>query len=481
MPRKARPGDITPQLAEHLRQCGLPSLAAYRDWCRRHGFTTRADKTWTELGKEREAVRIQGIRDAHQQRPRLRDPMQALQQALDGTLDPRTVSEAGLQSACALLSGLRKNRPHREHLASMLRHVHGEAGFLLENDTVAGQPLPYLRGVVAVNERRGQWRRSLDDWRPRSHNHKKQFASLLRHLLADYPVPAFLDAAWLRRDRLSYAYRDLFIAIGRGEPIRTAKLPAVMNRKTLHHFLLAPDHYTIEGAVRWGQVQALGGSARLSDALVATPLGRNFSNDDFWQTVIGFFVQNPMLDTAQIGPIVDYIDHRKFRPTDVVQPDGTVVQLPPEQPGFSMARRTVESLIQHMERWHEALGHGKAGGPEYWAPSGIAELRWETGLKHKRIWTIRELRSRQALQLEGKTMGHCVASYSRSCAAGRCSIWSMVVTDKDGSHGRVTIEVSRQRVIVQCRGKRNALPEPQERDVLKRWAEQEKLGLATHL
>src|SRR5262249_51248970 len=155
-------------------------------------------------------------------------------------------------------------------------------------------------------------------------------------------------------------------------------------KKLAHHFLQAPEHYTIEGAVRWGQVHALGGGPRLCDALVATPLGRSFANDGFWQTAFAFFVRSPMLDLAQVGPLVDFIDHCKFTPTDVVRPDGSVVQEPPPQPGFSMARRTPEALLRQMERWHQGLGRDAAAGPEVFASSGIGELRWETSGQKKK-------------------------------------------------------------------------------------------------
>ncbi|MEZ6038503.1 MAG: PcfJ domain-containing protein, partial [Planctomycetota bacterium] len=382
---------------------------------------------------------------------------------------------------CEALARLRLERPHRTQLGALFEIAAKRSGFLFEHETFGERRLPYWRGLVALNDRRGQWLRPLDEWRPQSHNRRKQFAHLARHLLADYHVPGFLDAAWLRDDQGSHRYRDLFVHIGRGGNPRTEKLPIPMGKKVAHWFLQAPDHVSIEGALRWGQVHALGGGPRLAEAIAATPLGREFEHEAFWQTVLAWFVQHAMLDTAQVGPIVDFLTHMKFRPREVVLADGRVEQQPPPQPGLTMARRNPEALLQQMQRWHAALGGDRGGGPELWASTGIGALRWETGLKNRRLWSIDELRTRKALVAEGRAMGHCVATYAGSCNAGRCSIWAVALTTKEGVEKRLTVELSRQRVIVQARGKHNRTPEPQELDVLRRWAEQEELTLATYL
>jgi hypothetical protein len=44
-----------------------------------------------------------------------------------------------------------------------------------------------------------------------------------------------------------------------------------------------------------------------------------------------------------------------------------------------------------------------------------------------------------------------------------------------------SIEVNRQRVIVQCRGRFNALPTPQDMEMLRRWATAERLVISGHL
>ena len=99
-----------------------------------------------------------------------------------------------------------------------------------------------------------------------------------------------------------------------------------------------------------------------------------------------------------------------------------------------------------------------------------------------KIWTITELLSTKALVAEGRTMKHCVATYARSCAHGDCSIWTLEVWTLEGRSKLLTIEVRRDtRFICQVRGKCNALAAEKHRGVLRRWAEQAGLQLASYI
>ncbi len=66
------------------------------------------------------------------------------------------------------------------------------------------------------------------------------------------------------------------------------------------------------GAKFKAQVHALGGDRRLADALRGTQLVTDLRDNDFALSVIRFFIRNPMLDTVQIAPIIDYIWHQKY-------------------------------------------------------------------------------------------------------------------------------------------------------------------------
>jgi hypothetical protein len=69
-------------------------------------------------------------------------------------------------------------------------------------------------------------------------------------------------------------------------------------------------------------------------------------------------------------------------------------------------------------------------------------------------------------------MHHCVASYKSACIQGLISIWSLSCEFPIGHVSKgVTLEVTRDGGIVQCRGFANRLPHANEVTMVKRWAD----------
>lgn len=460
---------LSPRMRRHLGRLGLRSLADYKTWCRAHGFSNAATKTPYELETELEAFAHDQHRAERQTRLHA-NPRKLIERACAGEIDPKRVTRPQLQAFVKSIHASPSDAAARQSLCKLLLAVQGEADFLLQGATFGGRHYPYVDALIKLNERRWQWVQPLESWRPNSHNARRQFSSLVRHLVARFPVPGFMDQAWFLAGRGTEHYREWFVHLGNGKNIRTADMPIAFSKRMAHHFLLAPDDYSIEGAIRWGQVHALGGGARLTAALLGTRLANDFSNDEFWASVIRFFAANPLLDRRHVGPIIDYLWAQKFETREVVVGRGQVeVQYPP-QPGLTMRGRTAATLLAQVERWHRELGRTRGMENLYFRRSGVKELSIKSGRHGENEWRIRELLSGSELVAEGRAMQHCVASYAHSCAEGRSSIWAMEYTSKDGLEKRQTIEVTRDRVIVQCRGKQNRLPTAAEFDVVKEWA-----------
>jgi len=341
----------------------------------------------------------------------------------------------------------------------------------------------YVRGVWALSLDSGAWLRPLEEWKIDSHNSDRQFSSLARHLWARYDVPGFMDKAWLSGDSIQ---QEWFRALGAGGNIRKAgNLPVMLTQKMAHYFIQAPDTYSIDAAFRWAQVHALGGDRRLADALLETRIAHDFRDDVFWLGVIRFFIRNPMLDPLQVNPIIDYIWNQKYENRVVFTGPGIAEQIGPEQPDFSMKGRTAISLLKAVDIWHKRLGRERKSGNLQWHSSGIKPATYLEGAKKDRdmrVWNIRELLSSNELIAEGRGMKHCVASYANSCNSGTCSIWTMDLENEDGLNKLVTIEVTNGiRQIRQVRGKCNRLPTEKEKEIIRRWAGQEGLELASYI
>lgn len=313
------------------------------------------------------------------------------------------------------------------------------------------------------------WVREPDSWESQSHSLHRQMYSLLRHLFAKYRIPIFMDSAW---DSDNILLQEWYVHIGAGANIRTARmLPFPLTKAMAHNFLQAPKDYSILEALVHGQAISLGCDKRVSASLRGTKVMA--LDDEFRQSFLRFLVANPMLDTRQYGPILDYIHTMKYVECRVHHGDGTWHTEPPPQPNFSMHGRSAEALMGQVERWHRELNKSRRKGKVKWGHSPYRDFKNEEGspnTKNHRVWSVVELTSSDELHEEGRAMKHCVSSYSESCASGRCTIWSLRRRDIGGSWRLVTLEVAHG-TIVQARGIMNRSPTQQEWRIISLWAD----------
>ena len=548
----------TPQgeLQKHLKALGLDSVAAYRAWCREQGFGSALDKPWQERRREvqraeklseevqsaaalhnhwwclhfrepseyaawceRHRFVATGPKTAHQKkqeialrvqeraaeafqkgRRQVRKPAETLEEIYHDRLPGSELTTPVLQAIHEAFAGLRDNIHVRRAFLKLLQVAQGHSGLIDASPVLtslgAHRGNTYISALLALAHHHSVWLRTPDDWRPATHNAHRQFGALARHLLAYYSVPSFFDTAWFEGETVeARKHQAWFRHIGIGKNIRTAGLPIPLTSRAAHLFLQAPADLSIDAALRWGQAQAIGAETRLCRTLISTLLGTPQEDEEFWTSVLHFFVNNPMLDPDQIGPIVDFLHHRRFVVQTIVGPLGVPVQGIPE-PLFCMKGRTAPALLRRVEEWHRELHREKKRAQLEWEPRpDIAPFDYtERDHEEKPIlhWTIHELTTRLELQEEGKAMRHCVASYDSSCANGNTSIWSLRVRPLPEENARrvMTIEVQNsRRAIVQTRGRCNKTSTSRQAGfwlkqapiLLKMWAAQEKMSMATHL
>jgi hypothetical protein len=336
----------------------------------------------------------------------------------------------------------------------------------------------FANALLALSAHSGDWVRPLDAWRARSHNARRQFQSLLRHLIARYVIPPFLDAAWfegLTADGIKY--QRWYKHLANGGNLRTVEdLPIPLTRSQAHLFLQTPEGVDILSAFRRALIIDLGGDERLVRSILASRIAIAFGAEEFWTTVFRFFIAHPELQTQHHGPIIDFLLDQKFIPSVpnplADQPGQPALESP--QPHLSMKGRTPESLRRAVADWHRELDERQAVATAVgsWEQSGFSPfVREEETEGGQRVYEVTELLTAQELFEEGKAMSHCVASYARTCASGRSSIWSLRVQIESGRVIRLaTIEVRlSDRKIIQVRRRSNKPPTSRELSLLRRW------------
>ena len=350
----------------------------------------------------------------------------------------------------------------------------------------------FVDALLMLALRHDHWRNAPETYRKSAVEPRDQFAGLTRHLLARYDVPAFMDAAWFEGfTPEGRQHQDWFNHIGDGHNIRRANMPLRMTEKAAHHFLQAPAEGSIVAALRWGQTIALGGSEYLAQAIADSRLGSILPEEAFWESLIHWFVNQPKMDVAQVGPIVDFLWEQRFGEPTRHGLDGPVTYDSAPEPGLSMKGRTLAALLKRVDEWHEQLAKDARRPRTEWQPCGLTPfcLQAVDSQKTLNTWTIVELCSSKALQEEGREMRHCVFTYANGCLNGTTAIWSLRVRPEREVKTRrlLTLEVNlARRAIVQVRGHCNQSPGAYKGngrmrtacEMLRQWAREQKLSVA---
>ena len=124
----------------------------------------------------------------------------------------------------------------------------------------------------------------------------------------------------------------------------------------------------------------------------------------------------------------------------------------------------------------------RAIGGGAWAGSPLPDVDYETGSEpHRAIWRFRQIKTGNELFREGQRMHHCVAELQVRVHAGPdLDLVAGLANFRSARHNRgVTLEVTKDGRIVQCRGFANRLPHANEVTMVKRWANEHDLTWAS--
>ena len=466
-------------LRHYAATLGFPSLSSYIIWCRKNGLAIQRDKTESQLAIERQLA-------ADTLRPIAPHPGRSHTPGRARLIDRGLPRRDSLQMRCIRSAGSSSRSSPRPQTPSTVKlsttcssHVERRADLLglkmgfLNRTREEGNNYEDALGQLARHY--GDWLRPVEEWRTDHLSPRAQFRSLTRYLLARYEVPPFMDTAFLQGD-LPTAHREQewFKHIGIGQNIRKADLPLRLTKRMAHLFPSAHRHWSVSRALRWAQFTGMGG--RTSRAVLSTRL-RDYQHDEpFWETVMLFFANQPMLEPTYIGPIVDYIHYQKFVPQQLPGPNGQFIEGPPAQPNFSMKGRSITKLLRLVDEWHGDLNADDyaLGEEDAWEASGFRGFEWEEedAFSGERVqWSIRELRTTLDLLAEGRVMHHCAASYARRCSEGERSVWSMQMTYPAKLPQRIlTIALdNHKKTVVDYRGKYNMHPHDNKRTAKKHW------------
>lgn len=458
--------EVIPPRREYLTDLGFESFRQYRHWCQCRGLVDGMKKDKNKGQTDSQHLRNQ--RPAPSLAPERRQQLEQIAGSVYSSIAwPKPSYHSNLVD-----QWLGDDTEARQALCRLFLHVDRFFDVLRgKRFYPVGRHRLLLHGLLALAYHHRRWIRPLEEWHcapsingtPRRID---QFSSLLRHLLARYDVPFFMDAAFFEGlDARALQQQEWFVHIGSGGSVRDLATPIALTRRMAHQILLTPAYYrySIEHNLRWAQVIGMGGDPVLAKTILRTRLGRQFDHDEFWSTVVLFLANNAMMDPDCVGPLIDYVYNMKFAPRRIVREEGGIDEAPPPQPNFTMKGRSATKLLRQVDAWHGHLNREQHVVFQSWPPYGLRPHKVEEVIEKfgPVCWTVQELLSSWELAAEGRAMNHCVVSYSDQCADGKTSIWSICM-QQQGAEERehvmtVAVDVP-TRTVTQARGRCNTLP-----------------------
>lgn len=319
----------------------------------------------------------------------------------------------------------------------------------------------YIHAVYNMVLHRAYWKKDIFEWKPSSKANDGQLNELICYLFCDYAIPKFLFKAFFEKENMSFI--SWLIHIGTGKRIKDlSPMPIAFTQKMGHYFLQAPVKFNITEALRWAQVKGMNGDDRLADRIAYSWIGtKPFDNEEMWESFIRILVSGGMFNYDKLTELIDYVREMKR-----------------ENRAYNLKGRTLQSLMRQSDEWHKKAVLIR--GAQFWNPSGINGYKAE--YKQEMIKLV-ELSGSKLLADEGRTMKHCVGSYSYHCVSGKTAIFSMrkylmgVLTDT-----LATIEVNlSMRRVMQAKAKMNRKITDEARKHLNVWADKNELSISPYL
>lgn len=333
-------------------------------------------------------------------------------------------------------------------------------------------------GIVFLAREYKNWVRPLETWKCSGRNPRRLLASLCKHLLAQYPVPAVLENVFCpdiyHSDKDTPAQWYLWIA--RGGNLRKAHdLPFEVNKKAAHFLFHAPRNLNPYDAIRWAKIRAMGGSKKLARFLAKDDRYSDWEDpeldDEVRWKLVQFLVNENCEDLGFVGKCYDFAVWCTTGKVRMANGARHFLDRPDEGK-FELKGATMASLQRRMEVFDKIREQLKNGDPESWESVGLGTAVWEN--EHGE-WYMKELHTKSDLIQEGRRMKHCVATYAKACALNNSAIFTLCFRDKGSKRPRVsmaTLEIDKTTgAALEFLGKCNCEPGEKTRAAMEFWRE----------
>lgn len=128
------------------------------------------------------------------------------------------------------------------------------------DESYAGTVIQGLKNLAVFHK---VWTKSCTGWIPKGDTPRAVFASLVRDLIDIHPVPKFMISCWLMEPEADVrTWQRWYVHFSRAGTIRGTSIPYLFDREQAGCFASAPDHLSIDEALRWGYFRRTAASER---------------------------------------------------------------------------------------------------------------------------------------------------------------------------------------------------------------------------
>ena len=296
-------------------------------------------------------------------------------------------------------------------------------------------------------------------WVSKSVNVEVQYKDFIKHCLEKYYVPGFLYNCFLDKDE--EVFFPWYMCVAQGSSL-IKQASNYLTRKEVNIFIKQRNNMTISYNILLSKLLFMNLDKGMAHKIILSLRRFDIIGDiDSFNYICEYFniLKNSELNNnINFGFVSDYLRSKLIAYS---------------RNEFSLKGRTLNSLIKLSDEWHQRRHIVKSNGFVQWTPANIPDfehIEYIDKNKTPLIWRIRQLCSSKDLFNESSKMHHCVSSYVSSCLSGQCSIFTME-TDMLGCVEKLlTIEVTKNKRIVQVRGKWNRKSTNKEDSIINKWS-----------
>ena len=310
----------------------------------------------------------------------------------------------------------------------------------------------------------------------RTNEHSPGFV-ILYNLLSNYGISYFFMYNFFN-DRLYGTEKEWFKDVLQGRNlVYSNNLPFTLTKKVAHFFNVLPEEYRGFNRLHFQSPGRYYGVTNynytLTQGLIYCAIYyevrnevyakevlrniRGFENLDFWINTLCKLYHKGLREN-NLNEVIDYIEDQVIR-------NGRKIDF---------NTKKLVNLLEEVEAWHEELALLRIG--QYKRTFNLPKSDIETfKIEYKKKnYRIKQLLTNKELIEEGRTLSHCVGTYTDNCIIRGSFIFSLRLESEEGSLPLITIEVIDKK-IRQKRGKKNRLCQKDEDYIIQSWAEENEL------